>query len=71
MYQDDADREYVHDRNSSTGRLDEALHEAKAKERIVVRMKNDWKTNFPAFALKAGNRPKRDKFLATFKKEGT
>ena len=44
----DADREWAYDRNSSIGRLDKALDEAKAKGWTVVDIKNDWKTIFPS-----------------------
>jgi phosphoserine phosphatase len=42
----DADREWAYDRDSSIGRLDEALDEATAKGWTVVDMKRDWKTVF-------------------------
>jgi hypothetical protein len=43
----DADREYAYDRQSSIGRLDQALDEAKTQGWIVVDMKQDWKRVFP------------------------
>jgi hypothetical protein len=43
----DAEREWAYDRNSSVGRLDKVLDEAKAKDWTIVDMKNDWKTIFP------------------------
>jgi hypothetical protein len=43
---DDAEREYAYDRESSIGRLDRALDEAKANNWIVVSMKSDWKRIF-------------------------
>jgi phosphoglycolate phosphatase-like HAD superfamily hydrolase len=43
---DDSAREYAYDRESSIGRLDKALDEAKASNWIVVSMKSDWKKIF-------------------------
>ena len=43
----DAEREYAYDRQSSVGRLDKALDEAKKKSWAVVDMKQDWKRIFP------------------------
>jgi hypothetical protein len=43
----DAVREYAYDRESSIGRLDKALEEAKAKDWTVVDMKKDWRQVFP------------------------
>jgi hypothetical protein len=40
----DAEREWAYDRQSSIGRLDKGLDEAKAKGWTVVDMKNDWRT---------------------------
>jgi len=48
VHHTDAEREYAYDRDSEVGRLDKALDEAVAKGWIVVDMKNDWKTIFPA-----------------------
>ena len=48
VHHDDAAREWAYDRNSQTGRLDKALDEAPARGWIVVSMKDDWKTVFPA-----------------------
>ena len=48
VHHTDADREYSYDRNSSFGKLDQALDEAKAKGWIVIDMKEDWRTVFPA-----------------------
>jgi phosphoserine phosphatase len=45
---DDAEREYVYDRQDHLARLDKGLDEAAAKGWTVVSMKNDWKTVFPA-----------------------
>ena len=46
VHHDDAEREYAYDRQSSIGKLDQALDEAKAKNWIVVSMKSDWKKIF-------------------------
>jgi phosphoglycolate phosphatase-like HAD superfamily hydrolase len=46
VHHDDAAREYAYDRQSSIGKLDQALDEAKAKNWIVVSMKSDWKKIF-------------------------
>jgi phosphoserine phosphatase len=46
VHHTDADREYAYDRNSSVGKLDKALDEAKAKGWTVVSMKDDWKRIF-------------------------
>jgi phosphoglycolate phosphatase-like HAD superfamily hydrolase len=47
VHHTDADREYAYDRESSVGRLDKALEEAKAKDWTVVGMKKDWRRVFP------------------------
>jgi hypothetical protein len=47
VHHTDAEREYAYDRESTIGRLNTALDEAKAKGWIVVDMKQDWKTIFP------------------------
>ncbi len=47
VHHTDADREWAYDRQSTVGRLDKALDEAKAKGWTVIDMKNDWKTIFP------------------------
>ena len=47
VHHTDADREYAYDRQSSVGRLDKALDEAKKKSWTVVDMKQDWKRIFP------------------------
>ncbi len=47
VHHTDAEREWAYDRNSSIGRLDKALDEARAKGWTVVDMKSDWKTIFP------------------------
>jgi hypothetical protein len=43
----DAEREWAYDRNSSIGRLDKGLDEAKAKGWTIVDMKRDWKVIYP------------------------
>jgi phosphoserine phosphatase len=48
VHHTDAEREYAYDRQSKIGKLDKALDEASAKNWIVVDMKKDWKTIFPA-----------------------
>ena len=48
VHHTDADREYAYDRASKVGKLDKALDQADAKGWIIVDMKNDWKTVFPA-----------------------
>ncbi|MBM3544567.1 MAG: haloacid dehalogenase-like hydrolase [Alphaproteobacteria bacterium] len=47
VHHTDAVREYAYDRDSSVGKLDEALDEAEAKGWTVVNMKDDWKVIFP------------------------
>ena len=44
---DDAAREWAYDRESSVGRLDKGLDEAKARGWTVVSMKGDWKAIYP------------------------
>jgi len=46
VHHTDAAREYAYDRDSSIGRLDKALDEAKTHGWTVVDMKNDWKKVF-------------------------
>lgn len=43
VHHTDADREWAYDRQSSVGRLDKALEEAKPRGWTVVDMKRDWK----------------------------
>lgn len=50
LHHDDAEREFAYDRQSSTARLDKAWDEAKREGWIVVSMKKDWKTVYPAQA---------------------
>jgi len=47
VHHTDAVREYAYDRESSFGRLDKALEEAKIKGWTVVDMKKDWRHIFP------------------------
>ena len=47
VHHTDAEREWAYDRNSSIGRLDKGLDEAKAKGWTVVDMKQDWKVIYP------------------------
>jgi hypothetical protein len=46
VHHTDAEREWAYDRQSSVGKLDKALDEAKAKGWILVDMKTDWKKVF-------------------------
>jgi phosphoglycolate phosphatase-like HAD superfamily hydrolase len=46
VHHDDATRETAYDRQSHIGKLDKALDEAKARDWVVVSMKNDWKRIF-------------------------
>ena len=48
IHHDDAVREYAYDRQSKIGKLDQALDEAGPRGWLVVSMKADWKTIFPA-----------------------
>jgi hypothetical protein len=48
LHHDDAAREWAYDRESSVGKLDQGLDEAKARGWTVVSMKGDWKVVFPA-----------------------
>jgi hypothetical protein len=41
------EREYAYDRQTSFGRLDKALDEAKRRGWTIVDMKHDWKAVFP------------------------
>ena len=47
VHHTDAEREVAYDRKSSIGHLDKALDEAKARDWVVVDMKQDWKKVFP------------------------
>jgi phosphoglycolate phosphatase-like HAD superfamily hydrolase len=48
VHHTDAERETAYDRNSSIGRLDKSLDEARAKGWTVTSMKDDWKRIFPS-----------------------
>ena len=48
LHHTDAEREWAYDRESSIGRLDQGLDEARAKGWTVIDMKADWKVVFPA-----------------------
>lgn len=47
IHHTDAEREWAYDRNSSVGRLDQGLDEARAKGWCVVDMKKDWNRIYP------------------------
>ena len=47
VHHTDAEREWAYDRQSSIGRLDKGLDEARAKGWAVVDMKSDWKRIHP------------------------
>ncbi len=47
LHHTDAKREWAYDRDSSIGRLDKGLDEAKTKGWTVIDMKNDWKNIYP------------------------
>ena len=47
VHHTDAEREWAYDRESSVGKLDKGLDEAKVKGWTVVDMKHDWKRVFP------------------------
>ena len=51
VHHDDAEREWAYDRESSVGRLDKGLDQAKARGWTVVSMKEEWKRVF-AFETK-------------------
>lgn len=48
LHHDDAAREFAYDRNAGSARLDKAWDEAQTRGWIVVSMKQDWKTVYPA-----------------------
>jgi phosphoglycolate phosphatase-like HAD superfamily hydrolase len=48
VHHTDDTREVAYDRASAIGKLDKALDEARAKNWVVVSMKDDWNTIFPA-----------------------
>jgi hypothetical protein len=47
IHHTDADREWSYDRDSSIGRLDKGLDEAKMRGWTIVDMKQDWKRIYP------------------------
>jgi hypothetical protein len=47
VHHTDAEREWAYDRQSTIGRLDKGLDEAKTKGWTVVDMKRDWGVVFP------------------------
>ena len=47
MHHTDAEREWAYDRESSVGRLDQALIEAERGGWTVVDMQRDWRVVFP------------------------
>jgi phosphoglycolate phosphatase-like HAD superfamily hydrolase len=47
IHHTDAEREWAYDRNSSIGRLDKGLDEARQKGWTVVDMEQDWKVIYP------------------------
>ena len=48
VHHDDAGREYAYDRKSHVGRLDRGLDEAGRRGWVLVSMKDDWRTIYPA-----------------------
>ena len=48
VHHTDAEREWAYDRQSSVGRLDKGLDEAKVRGWTVVDMKKDWKVIYPS-----------------------
>jgi len=48
VHHDDAGREVAYDRKSHIGRLDRGLDEAGRRGWVLVSMKNDWRTIYPA-----------------------
>ncbi|MBN3853326.1 haloacid dehalogenase-like hydrolase [Paraburkholderia sp. Ac-20340] len=48
LHHDDASREFAYDRHAGSASLDKAWDEAAGRGWIVVSMKQDWKTVFPA-----------------------
>jgi len=47
VHHTDAEREWAYDRDSSIGRLDKGLDEARARDWTIVDMKRDWKVVYP------------------------
>ena len=50
VHHTDAEREWAYDRQSSIGKLDRGLDEARSKGWTIVDIKRDWKTIFPPTA---------------------
>ena len=48
IHHTDGEREFAYDRASHVGRLDKALDEATERQWLIVDMKRDWRTVFPA-----------------------
>lgn len=48
VHHTDAEREFAYDRKSHVGTLDKVLDQAASRGWIIVDMKKDWKTVFPA-----------------------
>ncbi|WP_028218654.1 HAD family hydrolase [Paraburkholderia oxyphila] len=48
LHHDDAAREFAYDRNAGSARLDKAWDEAQARGWVIVSMKQDWKSVYPA-----------------------
>ncbi len=48
VHHTDAEREWAYDRESSVGRLDKALAEARVRNWTIVNMKRDWKLIYPS-----------------------
>jgi hypothetical protein len=48
VHHDDAGREYAYDRKSHIGRLERGLDEAGRRGWVLVSMKDDWRTMYPA-----------------------
>lgn len=59
VHHDDAAREFAYDRQSKIGKLDKAWDEALARHWIVVSMKDDWKTIYPANSATISPDPKQ------------
>jgi hypothetical protein len=51
LHHTDSEREWAYDRNSSIGKLDKGLDEAREKDWTVVDMKQDWKAIYPPKVL--------------------
>jgi hypothetical protein len=51
VHHTDAEREWAYDRNSSVGRLDAGLDEARKRGWLLVDMKRDWKRVYPSVSV--------------------